>query len=200
MRITGGKLKGRTTEVPGGKMAIRPAMDRMRESIFDIIGPELAGKSFLDLFSGSGTIAIEAVSHGASEVSLCEMDRAKAKTVLKNVSMTESVGVRIDCHFMAVELFLKRCRKTFDYIFFDPPFPYRFRQQLVETVESRKLLNEGGKLLIHHPSEDPLPEKIGTLTRIDQRIYGRSIVDFFQNQGGKEAETEEKLNNPKADC
>ena len=50
MRITGGKLKGRTTTVPGGKMAIRPAMDRMRESIFDIIGGELDGKSFLDLF------------------------------------------------------------------------------------------------------------------------------------------------------
>lgn len=96
MRITGGKLKGRTTEVPGGKMAIRPAMDRMRESIFDIIGPELEGKSFLDLFSGSGTIAIEAVSHGAASVSLCEMDRAKAKTVLKNVAMTEEAGVRIE--------------------------------------------------------------------------------------------------------
>ncbi len=182
MRITGGKLKGRTTEVPGGKMAIRPAMDRMRESIFDIIGPELEGKSFLDLFSGSGTIAIESVSHGATEVSLCEMDRAKAKTVLKNVAMAEEVGVRIDCHFMAVELFLKRCKKSYDFIFFDPPFPYKFRLQLVETVAQKGLLKEGGKLLIHHPSEDPLPEHIENLSRIDQRVYGRSIVDFFQVQ------------------
>ena len=123
MRITGGKLKGRTTEVPGGKMAIRPAMDRMRESIFDIIGPELEGKSFLDLFSGSGTIAIEAVSHGAASVSLCEMDRAKAKTVLKNVAMTEEAGVRIDCHFMAVELFLKRCKKNMTSSFLTRPSP-----------------------------------------------------------------------------
>ncbi len=187
MRITGGKLKGRTTVVPGGKMAIRPAMDRMRESIFDIIGPDLEGKSFLDLFSGSGTIAIEAVSHGAARVSLCEMDRAKASTVLKNVSMTEEVGVRIDCHFMAVELFLKRCKSSYDYIFFDPPFPYKFRLELIETVSEKNLLVPGGKVLIHHPSEDPLPEKIGNLERTDQRIYGRSIVDFFtrvqENQG-----------------
>ena len=187
MRITGGKLKGRTTVVPGGKMAIRPAMDRMRESIFDIIGPDLEGKSFLDLFSGSGTIAIEAVSHGAARVSLCEMDRAKASTVLKNVSMTEEVGVRIDCHFMAVELFLKRCKSSYDYIFFDPPFPYKFRLELIETVSEKNLLVMGGKVLIHHPSEDPLPEKIGNLERTDQRIYGRSIVDFFtrvqENQG-----------------
>ena len=52
MRITGGKLKGRYTDTPNGKMAIRPAMDRMRESLFDIIGRDLPGKSFLDLFSG----------------------------------------------------------------------------------------------------------------------------------------------------
>lgn len=188
MRITGGKLKGRTTTVPGGKMAIRPAMDRMRESIFDIIGGELDGKSFLDLFSGSGTIAIEAASHGAAQVSLCEMDRAKASTVLKNVAMTEEIGVRIDCHFMAVELFLKRCKNSYDYIFFDPPFPYKFRRELLETVSERNLLKDSGKVMIHHPSEDPLPETIGKLKRTDQRIYGRSIVDFFTVQPENKAE------------
>lgn len=105
MRITGGKLKGRVTETPYGKMAIRPAMDKMRESVFNIIGFSLEGKSFLDLFSGSGTIALEAVSHGASAVTLCEMDKSKAKTILKNVKMAEEVGVRINCRFMSVELF-----------------------------------------------------------------------------------------------
>ncbi len=181
MRITGGLLKGRVTQTPYGKMAIRPAMDRMRESIFDIIGDKLEGKSFLDLFSGSGTIALEAVSHGAKEVSLCEMDKTKAKTILSNVAMAEEIGVRIDCHFMAVELFLKRCKKQFDYIFLDPPFPYKFRLNLVETIEKRSLLETNGTVLIHHPKEDPLPENIGILRRTDQRVYGRSIVDFFTN-------------------
>ena len=125
MRITGGKLKGRVTETPYGKMAIRPAMDKMRESVFNIIGFSLEGKSFLDLFSGSGTIALEAVSHGASAVTLCEMDKSKAKIILKNVKMAEEVGVRINCRFMSVELFLKRCKEKFDYIFLDPPFPYK---------------------------------------------------------------------------
>ena len=180
MRITGGVLKGRITDCPDGKMAIRPAMDRMRESVFAVIGPSLPGKSFLDLFSGSGTIAIEAVSHGATRVSLCEMDKAKAKTVLQNVSMTEKeMGVKIDCHFISVELFLKRCKDQFDFIFFDPPFPYKFRQELLETADKRKLLLPGGTIMIHRPQEDPLPEIIGGLVRTDQRIYGRSIVDFF---------------------
>ena len=85
MRITGGKLKGRIIKCPDG--IIRPAMDRMRESVFGVIG-DLTGKSWLDLFSGSGTIAIEAVSRGATEVQLCEKDKIKIKTVLDKVSVT----------------------------------------------------------------------------------------------------------------
>lgn len=180
MRITGGKLKGRVTETPNGKMAIRPAMDRMRESIFDIIGPSLPGKSFLDLFSGSGTIAIEAVSHGATEVSLCEMDKAKAKTVFKNVAIAEEVNVRINCHFMAVELFLKRHKGKYDFIFLDPPFPYKFRQELIETISAREMLNPDGTVLIHFPVEDMLPDQIGNLVKTDTRVYGRSIVHFYK--------------------
>lgn len=182
MRITGGLLKGRVTQTPSGKMEIRPAMDMMRESIFDILASDLEGKSFLDLFSGSGTIALEAVSHGAKGVSLCEMDREKAKTIIANVKMAEEVGERIDCHFMAVELYLKRCKKQFDYIFLDPPFPYKFRKDLLETIAKRELLNDGGQVIVHHPKEDPLPEEIGSLKRRDQRVYGRSIVDFFKKE------------------
>ena len=179
MRITGGTLKGRMTQTPYGKMAIRPAMDRMRESVFDIIGPYLKGKSFLDLFSGSGTIAIESVSHGATDVTLCEMDKKKARIILENVKLAEEEGVRIDCHFMATELFVKRCRKKFDFIFIDPPFPYKFREDLLVKIDRAGLLNSGGTLMIHFPSEDPLPKEIGSLELSDKRIYGRSIVNFY---------------------
>lgn len=177
MRITGGNLKGRTIKCPDG--VIRPAMDRMRESVFAILG-DLAGKSWLDLFSGSGTIAIEAVSRGATHVELCEKDKIKVKTVLDNVSITEKeMGVKINCHFMAVELFLKRCKGKFDYIFFDPPFPYKFHEQLVEEAGQRQLLNQGGFIMVHRPEEHFMPDEIGNLKRVDQRIYGRSIVDFY---------------------
>jgi 16S rRNA (guanine966-N2)-methyltransferase len=177
MRITGGKLCGRIIKCPDG--VIRPAMDRMRESVFAIIG-ELEGKSFLDLFSGSGTIAIEAVSRGASRVDLCEKDHIKIDTILENVSVTEKeLGIKIHCHFMAVELFLKRCRDNFDYIFFDPPFPYRYHAELIATAAKRQLLSPGGIIMVHRPSEHAMPETIETLSRVDQRIYGRSIVDFY---------------------
>ena len=133
MRITGGKLKGRIIKCPDG--VIRPAMDRMRESVFSIIG-DLDGKSWLDLFSGSGTIAIEAVSRGSKDVELCEKDKIKVNTVLDNVSITEKeCGVKIKCHFMPVEYFIKRCKRSFDFIFFDPPFPYKFHEDLILLVE-----------------------------------------------------------------
>ncbi len=178
MRITGGQLKGRVIKCPEG--VIRPAMDKMRESVFTILG-DLSSKSWLDLFSGSGTIAIEAVSHGANPVELCEKDRLKIKTVLNNVSITErEMNVKIQCHFLAVELFLKRCKKQYDYIFLDPPFPYRFHENLVSIVSKRKLLNETGILMIHRPDEHFMPDTIDNLYRYDQRVYGRSIVDFYK--------------------
>lgn len=177
MRITGGKLKGRVIKCPDG--IIRPAMDRMRESVFAILG-DLDGKSWLDLFSGSGTIAIEAVSRGSNSVQLCEKDKIKIKQVLENVSITEKeLSVKIGCHFMAVELFLKRCKDRFDYIFLDPPFPYKYRLDLLKIIEKRRLVNEGGFVMIHFPEEDMLPDEIGSLVLKDKRIYGRSIVHFY---------------------
>ena len=182
MRITGGSLKGRIVEMPQSSMAIRPAMDKMRESLFSILSPYLTGKSFLDMFSGSGTIALEAVSHGATDVSLCEMDRRKAKVIFKNVAMAEEVGVRVKCHFMATELFLKRAKERWDFIFLDPPFPYRFRKELLETISEKNLLKENGQVLIHFPREDMLPDTIGNLEKVDAREYGRSTVFFYKTK------------------
>ncbi|AEE16814.1 16S rRNA (guanine(966)-N(2))-methyltransferase RsmD [Treponema brennaborense] len=179
MRITGGELRGRIIKCPDG--VIRPAMDRMRESVFAILG-DLSGKSFLDLFSGSGTIAIEAASRGAAHVELVEKDRIKTDTVLSNVSVTEKeLGKKISCHFMAVELFMKRCKSQFDLIFCDPPFPYKFHRDLIEIAAERNLLTPGGIIMIHRPAEKPLPDAIRQFERFDQREYGRSIVDFYRN-------------------
>ncbi|MBD5448150.1 MAG: 16S rRNA (guanine(966)-N(2))-methyltransferase RsmD [Treponema sp.] len=185
MRITGGALAGRIIRCPDG--IIRPAMDRMRESVFAILG-DLSGASWLDMFSGSGTVAIEAVSRGATDVQLCEKDRIKADTILENVAITEKeLGIKIGCHFMAAELFLKRCKDQFDYIFFDPPFPYKFRMDLLRTTDRRGLLRDGGTALIHYPEEDGLPDRIGGLVLTDRRRYGRSIVNFYQKKPSETA-------------
>ncbi|GHV71251.1 hypothetical protein AGMMS49928_22220 [Spirochaetia bacterium] len=102
MRITGGILRGRQVKVPEG--IIRPAMDRMRESVFGVLG-DLTGMSFLDLFSGSGIIALEAASRGAAPVEAVEADRLKRKTLLENAALAPQ-GIR--CRFMAAELYIRR--------------------------------------------------------------------------------------------
>ena len=184
MRITGGSLKGRRVEVPKGILDIRPAMDSMRESLFAILG-DLEGQSFLDLFSGSGILALEAASRGAHPVVCVEKDREKFPLLLKNVSLSER---RIECHSMPVERFLLRNKFPFSIVFLDPPFPYEHRRDLLEKLASGPSLVEGGLVLIHYPREDRLPESLDRLQIEDVREYGRSIVRFYR-ASGKAGET-----------
>jgi 16S rRNA (guanine(966)-N(2))-methyltransferase RsmD len=152
-------------------------MDRMRESVFAVLG-DLSGLSFLDLFSGSGIIALEAVSRGAEYVEAVEMDPMKRKTLLENVQISPR---RINCRFMSVELYIKRAKRCFDMVFCDPPFPYRYKRELTAAISSSLLVKENSLLLLHLPREerqlwDPIPH----LVKEDSREYGRSVVDFFR--------------------
>ena len=117
MRITGGKYVRRIITCPPGE--IRPAMDRMRESLFAILG-DLSGLSFLDLFSGSGCVAIEAASRGAEPVHLVEMDRGKKATIEKNLSIIEESNRLFT---MDVFRFLSTGAYSYSIVYADPPFP-----------------------------------------------------------------------------
>ena len=189
MRVTGGIYRGRTIELPAAQLEIRPAMDRMRESVFAVLG-DLTGLSFLDLFSGSGIIALEAASRGAAPVMCVERDRAKFPVLLRNVSIAEQ---RIECKAQPVELFLARNRQPFDMVFLDPPFPYAYKLDLLKALGSGASLKSGGLALIHFPKEDRLPSDVGPLVLEDERIYGRSIVRFYR----KGAALEERLPEPR---
>jgi 16S rRNA (guanine(966)-N(2))-methyltransferase RsmD len=173
MRITGGILRGRKAAVPEG--IIRPSMDRMRESVFAALG-DLSGLSFLDIFSGSGVIALEAASRGAAEVEAVEMDSQKRKTLLENVSISP---VRINCRFMAAELYVRRAKRSFDLIFCDPPFPYRFKRELIRDIAASPLVKNGTRLLLHRPREEAPGDPVPFLNKQESREYGRSVVDFF---------------------
>jgi 16S rRNA (guanine(966)-N(2))-methyltransferase RsmD len=180
VRITGGALKGRMVNVPrsgrtvGG--VIRPAMDRMRESVFGVLG-DLSGQSFLDIFSGSGIIALEAASRGANPVEAVEMDSGKRKTLIDNVSLSP---VRIYCRFMAAELYVKRAKTPFNIIFCDPPFPYKFKWELAASIAASPLMQSGSRLLIHRPRQDAPDLPVEALAFEESRVYGRSVVDFFK--------------------
>jgi 16S rRNA (guanine(966)-N(2))-methyltransferase RsmD len=174
LRISGGMLAGRTVRVPPG--IIRPAMDRMRESIFAVLG-DLRGLSFLDLFSGSGIAALEAASRGAAVIEAVEADPLKRAVLIANAALSP---VRIGCRFMTAELYVRRAKRSFDVIFCDPPFSYRYKGDLLCSIASSALLGEETLLLIHRPRAETLnPE--GLVLRETKR-YGNSEVDFFHRK------------------
>lgn len=174
MRITGGSYCGRTIICPKG--VIRPAMDRMRESQFSILG-NITGCSFLDLFSGSGCVGIEAASRGASPIVLVEKDYKKKGVILKNIDFVKE---DINLKMMSAEKFMKITNYSFDYIYLDPPFPMKNKIKLVEIAVKEELLKKRGKLIIHYPAEEKWPEMVGSLRVVDKRVYGRSILLFFE--------------------
>jgi 16S rRNA (guanine(966)-N(2))-methyltransferase RsmD len=155
-------------------------MDRMRESVFAALG-DLGGSSFLDMFSGTGIIALEAASRGAEYIEAVEMDRLKRETLIRNVSISP---VRIHCHFVSAELYLKRARRDFDYIFCDPPFPYRRRWELAAGIAASPLSREGTLILMHRPREDFFDGDIPFIRKDAPRKYGHSVVEFLR-VGGK---------------
>lgn len=176
MRITGGRYRGRIITCPPGE--IRPAMDRMRESLFSILG-NLEGSSFLDLFSGSGLVGIEAASRGAEPVHLVEMDRNKRGTILKNTSFVES---EIKLFMSNVLRFLPQAKITYDIIYADPPFPMKNKPMIANLVDTHGLLAPSGLFIIHYPAEEreQWPDSIGSLQFIDERKYGRSLLRFYK--------------------
>ena len=173
MRITGGKYRSRVVKCPPG--VIRPAMDRMRESMFSILG-DLRDLSFLDLFSGSGVIGLEAASRGSTDIQMVELDRGKKKIILDNLSISKE---KIKINFVDAALYLKQSAREFDIIHLDPPFPLEDKLRFIQLVDEHNVLSPGGTLMMHYPNEENYPETIGKLRQYDLRKYGRSMLIFY---------------------
>ena len=201
MRVTGGTYKGRKLVCPPG--VIRPAMDRMRESLLAILG-DMRGRSFLDLYCGSGSVGIEAASRGAEPVVFVEKDRGKRAALERNLGF---VLERTELHFLPVEHFLRREKRSFDLIFLDPPFRQPGKPDVLRHIARAGLLAAGGTLVIHLPKEEekgfpavfsagPAPpggsggtgaeqgraedRRSGAALRLaDRRLYGGSLLLFY---------------------
>ena len=176
MRITGGKYLRRQIICPPG--IIRPAMDMMRESLFSILG-DIEGVSFLDLFSGSGCVAIEAASRGAEPVHLVEMDRGKKETIEKNLSfVTENHRL----FMMDAFRFISSTPYKYSVVYADPPFPMENKIRLAEECSRSGIIKETGMFIIHLPAEERKlwPDDVENLHLTDERKYGRSVLLFYR--------------------
>jgi 16S rRNA (guanine966-N2)-methyltransferase len=169
MRVVAGELGGRRlVSPPRGSAALRPTSDRVREALFALLG-EIAGARVLDLFCGTGALAIEALSRGAAGATLVDSHTALAR---RNV---RQLGLEGSCEVVRSDVlrFLRRSRQRFDLIFCDPPYRLadRLEGELDSLIPGR--LAEGGRLICESGARRPLEL---TLPLLAERRYGDTLI------------------------
>ena len=182
MRIIGGSAKGRVLKMPGGGKT-RPAMSRVRGSYFNIIAPRIEGARFLDLFAGSGSVGIEALSRGASFAVFVDKSSMCTRTIKENLEMTrfsdQSQVFLDDCVG-----FLKRYQgDPFDFVAIDPPYLKGLLDPVLELIPDSRLFHSGTLFMIERQKKDDLrfPDR-PRLRLTDERIFGDTVLTFFRKQ------------------
>jgi 16S rRNA (guanine966-N2)-methyltransferase len=184
MRIVGGTRRGRRL-LPPRSHHTRPTADRVRETLFNVLGQMLDGGEVLDLYAGTGALGLEALSRGAERAVLVDLSAEAAELCQKNAallgfdSVVTVLRLRVD---RAVERLAREGRR-FVLAFADPPYAARAGGWVVEAVSP--LLTEGGVLVVEHDRRELLPEAGGTLVRADQRRFGDTVLSFFQAVSSK---------------
>jgi len=179
MRITTGKYKGRKLKMPAG---IRPTQDKVRKALFDILG-DIEGLTFLDLFAGSGAVGFEALSRQARGVVLVESNSASVAAIRENLAILKAEDCIVypaDSQKVIENLY--KSRKTFDVIFFDPPYRQDLAKKTLQTLKAYDILSPDGLIIAQHFKSENLPESLGVLSLIRQYTYGDNVLSLFRKE------------------
>jgi len=174
VRVIAGDLKGQRLVAPRG-WKVRPTSDRAREAIFSVLGERVAGASVLDLYCGTGALAIEALSRGAAQATLVDRDTRAALGNVERLGLGERVElVRSDAPSWLESLTPAR---RFDLVFVDAP--YRLADRVGQELDSHlpRLLNPGGRAIVESGARRPL--RIDSLPCLRQRRYGAANVAVY---------------------
>jgi len=184
MRITAGEHRGRRLLSPKGSRT-RPTSDLLRQAIFNVVGPRVAGARVLDLFAGTGALGLEALSRGAADATFVERDRPALTSLRANlVGLGLSTRARIVARDTAAALAgLARAGERFDCVFLDPPYVGDFARRCVETLAPGEILSENAVLLVQAFHKTDLPERTGTLSRAWHRRYGETRLTLYRKEG-----------------
>jgi 16S rRNA (guanine966-N2)-methyltransferase len=177
VRIVGGSARGRSLRaVPG--QATRPTSDRVRQSLFDLLGQRCDGLSVLDLYAGTGALALEAISRGAARATLVEVAPAATAIIEHNarvLGFTDQVTLlRRDVARALSDLHARGAR--FDLVLADPPYALRASQQLADDLARLELLAPGGRAVLERGKREPRPAIPESLTLVSERTYGDTVV------------------------
>lgn len=186
MRIIGGEARGRTIRLPGG-CRIRPTSDRVKKSLFDILHP-VAGRSFLDLFAGSGSVGLEALSRGALGAVFVERDSRLVEAIRKSLGQ---LAYHARAEVIAADAArgldrLVRQKRSFDLIFADPPYDEGLAVETLKWLDKGDLLAENGIVILQHSiRETPEGLLIRTMAVTDLRRYGDTVLSFLKGTASK---------------
>lgn len=181
MRIISGKARGTKLYTLDGT-ATRPTLDRVKESIFNIIQSQIINSNFLDVFSGSGAIGLEAASRGAKKVILCDKSKDAINIINKNIEKTH-LKEKIELYNLDYETLLKnKIKEKMDIIYIDPPYNSNFAIKTVEYIIEKKIADKNSTIIIETDSEEKILEELKKIDIeiTDKRRYGRATLIFIK--------------------
>jgi 16S rRNA (guanine966-N2)-methyltransferase len=182
MRITGGRAKGRVLSTPKG-LLIRPTSDRVREAIFNILGQDLSGLSVLDIFSGTGSLGLEALSRGAGYAVFIDRLRESIDLIEKNIDL---------CGYRDSGVTLRRdlsrglprehplLTKQFDLVFLDPPYAKNLATPILTGLSKGKRLSNAARIVVESGKDASLPLSFSGLEMVDSRVYGDTKISIYE--------------------
>ena len=183
MRIIGGTAKGTKLYTLKGNNT-RPTLDRVRESLYNILQPKIKDSIFLDLFSGTGACGIEAASRGAKKVILCDKSKEAMEIIQKNIEKTK-MQEKVEAYQMDYkELLHTKINVKFNIIYIDPPYCTDFAYEAVKIILENELINEDSIMIIETDQEKRIIEQIKKLEVqiVDKRKYGRAYLIFLSQK------------------
>ncbi|WP_281267679.1 16S rRNA (guanine(966)-N(2))-methyltransferase RsmD [Streptohalobacillus salinus] len=185
LRVVAGEHKGRKLNTVANKLT-RPTSDKVKEALFNRIGPFFNGGVALDLFAGSGGLGIEALSRGIDKVIFVDQQLQaiqKVKENLTSLALNERAEVYRNDAFRALKALGKR-EIIFDYIFLDPPYKQDFYDKILEALTKYNLTNENTLLILEHDTSVVLPEIIHGFKQLRSEKYGGiTVISLYQKEG-----------------
>ncbi len=183
MRVISGTARGKKLVSLEG-LATRPTLDRVKEAIFNILQWDIKDANVLDLFSGSGALAIEALSRGANSAVLCDVSNNAIKIIQKNLDLarvTDKAEVINEDYLETLEILKNRCKK-FDLIFLDPPYKSDYIEKSIEKILENNLLSDDGIIIAETDNTNKI-DKMKNINKIeiyDVRKYGIVHIIFIR--------------------
>lgn len=182
MRIIAGKFRGKKL-IPPQQDNIRPTLDRVKEAMFGFLQDKLYDSKVLDLFSGTGSLGIEALSRGAKRSVFVDQDAKNCELTrknLKSLKLNPKTDYKVACSDFRA--FLRKVKERFDIIFIDPPYAKGFYEPALKIIKEQNLLEPNGIIVCEHPKELNIEDLEIDFEVIESRSYGTvSLTYLWEN-------------------